>query len=96
MSHESDELVLTIVNDGDLYRQRVQPIVKNLAKKIVKGVYDKTLAVKLWKYLADDGAKKYTKEWGLKFSVADRTDAAKQLQRYFEDEVQHTARSLRK
>ncbi len=58
------ELELFIVNDGDLYRSQTTPIVKNLAKKMAKGVYDAAKAVKLWCYLADSGAQKYTKEVG--------------------------------
>jgi hypothetical protein len=58
------ELTLFAVNDGDLYRQRAQPIIKNLARKMTKGVYNHDLACKGWRYLADDAAKRYTKEFG--------------------------------
>lgn len=69
MSFESDEalaaeLVRFTVSDGDLYRQQVQPILANLAKKIVKGRYDPDKALVLWGYLADNGALKYTWEFG--------------------------------
>jgi hypothetical protein len=59
---EAYELFLYATNDGDLYRQKIMPILENLAKKIKKGKYDKALAVKLWRYVADDAAKKYTFE----------------------------------
>lgn len=82
---EQVELKLFIDSDGDLYRQTKGPIEKNLTKKFVKGTYNHKLAVKLWKYLADNGAKKYAKDfslasdWNRMFSVADRTAVAQAL-----------------
>lgn len=58
------ELLLYIENDGDLYRQQYLPIDANLKRKIKRGVFDKALAVKLFMYLADNGAKKYVREFG--------------------------------
>ena len=90
-----DELLLYIENDGDLYRQRAQPIMRNLAKKMLKGTYDPAQAPKAWRYLVDDGAKKYVKEFGSddwNFSVADRAEAAKQMARRFEDEMKAQGR----
>lgn len=91
-----DELVLYIDNDSDLYRQRAVPIMKNLAKKILKGNYDSAKAVKLWKYLADAGAQKYTKEFGDSdrssygvFTTADRKAAAEDLSKAFESAVKN-------
>lgn len=63
-NHMADELAMFIENDSDLYRQNIQPVIKNLAKKMAKGVYDHTKAVKLWTYSAQWGAQKYTKEIG--------------------------------
>lgn len=64
LSQEARELALFITNDHDLYRQQTLPIINNLAKKLKKGVYDPAKAVKLWRYLADNGAKKYSAEYG--------------------------------
>ena len=65
---EARELKLYIDNDGDLYKQRLIPIVKNIQRKMKSGKYDHNKAPKLWKYLVDDGAKKYAKEFpGVKF-----------------------------
>ena len=65
---EATELKLFIDNDANLYRQRLVPIVKNIQKKMKSGKYDHNKAPKLWKYLVDDGAKKYAKEFpGVKF-----------------------------
>ncbi len=86
------ELVLYITNDGDLYRQRVTPMIENLKRKVKKGVYDREKAVKLWQYLADEGVKKYGKEFGPGASVAwlnpaTREEIARELRDYYEEEV---------
>ena len=88
------ELVLYIDNDGDLYRQMTTPIMRNLARKMLKGTYDHDLAVKGWGHLANAGAQKYTKEFGGSgngsygsFSPADRKAAAVELADAFENEM---------
>jgi hypothetical protein len=89
---EVRELHLFCDNDGDLYRQQRQPIEKNLQKKMAKGVFDKTKAVKLWGHLADSCAKKYAKqfgdgrEWHKMFSTADRREVAKAFNESFIEE----------
>jgi hypothetical protein len=81
------ELHLFIDNDGDLYRQQYQPILKNLVTKQAKGVYDKDKAIKLWLYLVESGAKKYVKEyggvWNVMFSVPTRREVAAKLNEHF-------------
>ena len=57
------ELVLFTENDGTLYRQATS-IITNLAKKMAKGQFDKTKAIKAMGYLADSGGRKYAKEYG--------------------------------
>lgn len=94
MSHMSvgaHELHLYIENDGILYRQQGQPILKNLATKKAKGEYDHAKAVKLYMHYMDAGAKKYAKEfgggaWNVMFPVADRKQAAEAFARDFEAE----------
>ena len=94
MSDEAHELVLFGENDGDLYRQRTVPIQKNLSKKFVKGVYDSQLAVKLWKYWADDAAKRYSaqnstgNDWKQIFSVSDRMMAASYMEDNWREELE--------
>ena len=87
---EQRELKLYIDNDGQLYRQRYTPIEKNLTKKMEKGKYDSKLAVKLFMYLVDDGAKKYVKDFGGNvrdmFPKKDRIEVAKELRDDFEAE----------
>jgi len=98
LSDEAQELLLYTQNDGDIYRQRVQPIEKNLEKKWKSGKYDHNLAWKIWMYALEDGAKKYIKEhgspgdvWSKMFPKKDRIDAAKQWADEWKDEaeVQH-------
>jgi len=93
---DADELELYITNDGDLYRQQYEPILKNLTAKKARGVYNSELAVKLFMYLVVNGAKKYVKEmssslpWNKMFSIPTRLEVAKRLrdnfERDFEDE----------
>jgi hypothetical protein len=63
----------------------MQPIQKNLATKLARGVYDRAKAEKLWGYLAENCAKKYVKEfgggqpWHKLFSMSDRRAVAKKF-----------------
>ena len=52
-SYSEKELVLQTSNDEKLYRMQIQPIILNLARKKAKGVYDKNLAVKLFRYAVE-------------------------------------------
>lgn len=95
-SIESHELTLFAVNDGNLYRQRIEPILKNLKRKIKSGKYDPALALKLWKYAADDAAQRYAKEfggvWHSMFSVAARKETAKELAEYYTEQLRENPR----
>lgn len=64
MHTDAHELTLFATNDGDLYRARIQPIIQNLARKIMAGTYDPAKAPTLWRYAADDAAQRYTREHG--------------------------------
>ena len=94
---EARDLTLFIKNDGQLYRGQTTSIIKNLATKMAKGVYDRTKAEKLWMYLVESGAKKYAKDsggdwnvpgqtWHDMFSMEDRRHVAKELNDKFLDE----------
>lgn len=92
---EAHELLLFCENDGDIYRQQGQPILKNLITKMARGVYDHNKAVKLYGYLAETCAKKYNKEfgdesslpWHKMFSAADRREVAEHFVKTFETEA---------
>ena len=56
-----DEIVLTMTNDGDFYRQTIQPWIKNFQKKIKRGAFDETEALKAFeRYVAHEALKKYS------------------------------------
>ena len=93
--HAARELELYIDNDGQLYSQRIEPVLKNLSKKHAKGKYDHKLAVKLWMYTVDEGAKKYHKEFGMSgkwndtFSKATRLVVAGELEKNHREEIEN-------
>jgi len=64
LSDEMRELKLYIDNDANIYRQRYMPILKNLSRKKKQGKFRSSLASKAFLYLVDDGAKRYTREYG--------------------------------
>jgi hypothetical protein len=88
------ELEQFIENDGDLYRQQYEPIIKNLMTKRAKGLYDSEKAVKLFGYLVESGAKKYHKEfggggaWNTHFDPATRLATARSLEKSFRGEAE--------
>ena len=89
------ELKLYIDNDADLYRQRLVPIVKNIQRKMKSGKYDHKKAPKLWKYLVDDGAKKYQKEFpGVKFSKQEKEMVAQEFADEYKDEIEAQGGSM--
>jgi hypothetical protein len=90
---EAQELALYAVNTGDLYRQRAQPIIANLARKIVAGKYDAALALKAWRYLADDAAQRYRREFSMVggFSPATRDAASAEIAQRYAEELEHAA-----
>ena len=86
LSTEQRELYLYVTNDVQIYRQRIEPIEKNLSKKIAKEQYNSLLAIKAWQYVADDGSKKYNKEFGYGFTKEDRDQVAIMLAYEFEQD----------
>lgn len=92
--HNVRELQLYLENDEPLYRRTLE-FEKSAARKICRGKYDASKAPKLWKYLADEAAQKYRKDfgteavdaYGFNFSVSDRKALAEVLARDFEQRV---------
>lgn len=80
--HAARELELYIDNDQPSYRRK-QYMFVNLTKHVCRGGFSKDSASKLMKYLADDAAKRYTKEFATPgdkiFSVATRKKVAGEL-----------------
>ena len=88
MKDEVYELKLYIENDADLYRQKIVPIVKNIQRKMKSGKYDHSKAPKLWMYLVDEGAKKYSKEFpGVKFDKKVKQKVAQEFADEYKEEI---------
>ena len=81
------ELHLYADNHADLHRQRTTPIHKNLRNKMAAGKYDHEKAKKLFKYAADDAAKRYKADHGHHFDVATRKHVASKMADQFRDEA---------
>lgn len=83
------ELELYIDNDFRIYTRKLE-FEKSAARKICSGKYDKAKAPKLFRYLADEAAKAYSREFGdggTIFSTADRDAVARQLATDFDSRV---------
>ena len=92
---EARELELYIDNDAALHQGQRQSILKNLATKKITSKYRHDLAVKLFGYLVEAGAKKYAKEfstpgfpWHKMFDVTTRKAVANAFTRDFETEFE--------
>lgn len=95
------ELELYIENEGALVaaaNSMGRAIMRNLAGMIARGTYDSTKAWKAWMPLADEGAKRYTREYGDRFGTvfnkATREMVANALAEAFESEVRIGAINL--
>ena len=85
-AHAARELALCYDNERAQQAQK-ESIINNLARKMAKGVYDKSQAVKLWEYAAKSGADAYAKQFGSHgdtgakmFNAATRKEAARILE----------------
>jgi hypothetical protein len=85
------ELQLYIENDGNIYRQRIKPIIRNLASKMKKGSFDEKLAVKAFLYAVEDGQKAYNKEFGsgsMNLNRDSKTATAEKLLEKYREEIE--------
>ena len=84
------ELELFIDNDRDIYRRRLE-FEKSAARKMCRGKYDAAKSPKLWRYLADEAAREYGRQFSVPgapiFGVPDREATAVGLARDFESRV---------
>jgi hypothetical protein len=87
LSVDAKELHVTVQNDSQLHTQQEMPIIKNLLRKMSKGIYDSKKAEKLAKYLFDEGNRRYKKDFGHSFSPAERRQAAEYWVKSFEVDV---------
>lgn len=92
-SHAATELVLFIENTADLSPDGPQgqgrTVLLNALRKWRKGTYEPALAIRLFEYLAEAGAKRYAHEydhssrWSEMFNPATRREVARQLEESF-------------
>ena len=85
--------MLFIENTADLSldgpRGQGHSVLLNALRKFRKGTYDPKMAVKLFEYLTESGARRYVQEnrsslpWNQMFSVPTRREAARQLEASF-------------
>ena len=86
-----DDLELFITSNYVLYKRWHEPIIDSLVRKKKRGVYVHSKAVKAFRHLVDDGAKKYAKDlecgvWYHVFNVPTRDYVAESLTDSFEME----------
>ena len=85
-----------MTNDGDFYRQTIQPWIKNFQRKIKKGVFDEAEALKAFeRYVAKDALKKYSIEqagdanYWKQIGKEDRQAIAAELLDNYMEEIQY-------
>lgn len=91
--HAVRELEIYADNTRNVYFQNIMPTVENLRKKRERGLYDRTLAVKAWMYVANAAAKAYAAEfcergaaWHKVFPASVRRVVADRMERHYYDE----------
>ena len=93
-SEESRELLLYAINTGRLYTTMIVPVVKNLARKYSKGIYDDAKAVDAFFHIATEAAKMYAKEfaknpeWSMIFDVTARFTTASDMVDYYYENIE--------
>tara|TARA_Y100001937_G_scaffold72365_1_gene98425 strand:- start:14 stop:613 length:600 start_codon:yes stop_codon:yes gene_type:complete len=95
----ASEIASQASNDSELYRRQIQPIIKNLGRKKFKGVYNKDLAVKLFRYAVDNKVKEIAQTKNMSSRMIPgtvRNDAASQLLSSFSSEIDEFAQELKK
>ena len=85
---ESRELELYAVNTKRVYNWSVA-VVRNLAKKYRKGVFDREKAIDAFYPVATFASDLYGKEFGYRFSVQDRFTASDYLVSYYMENIEN-------
>ena len=83
---ESHELFMVATNSGNLYERMIIPVLENLGKKILKGVYDADRAIEAFYHIADQAARQYKKDFGYMFTVTERWSAAQDMRDYYAED----------
>ena len=95
----ASEIASQASNDSELYRRQIQPIIKNLGRKKFKGVYNKDLAIKLFRYAVDNKVKEIAQTKNMSSRMIPgsvRNDAASQMLSSFSSEIDEFAQELKK
>ena len=87
-TEESRELMLYAINNGELYRRQITPVINSLRRKAAKGTYDSDKAVDVWYYVACSASQMYDKDFGYSFTVTDRFTAAVDMELYYREDVE--------
>ena len=93
-STESRKLLLYAINTGRLYDRVIVPVVRNLAKKHAKGIYDAAKAVDAFFPIATEAAKMYAREfaqnpdWPVIFDVTARYTTAADMVDYYMENIE--------
>ena len=90
--NQSRDLTLIICNDGDIYRQSIQPTIANLQKKIKKGIFEPTQAIQAFYNIVLSALKnpRFSRYYTYNIKMVDvptRYDTAVQVAEHFEDEI---------
>ena len=83
---ESRELFLYATNNRETYNL-VIPVINNLKKHYKKGVYNAEKAIKSYYRIAHYASNLYYRNFGYKFTVADKKRAAIHMQEYYFDQI---------
>ena len=90
----ASELASQASNDADLYRRQIQPIIKNLGRKKYKGIFNRDLAIKLFRYAVDNKVKEVKGNQSRMVPGTVRNDAAARLLSSFSSEIDEFAKEL--
>lgn len=89
-----NDITLYIENNGDLYRERIIPICKSMARKKYRKVYDDKKAMAAWYNVAVWGLKRYHKyiydgpgHWYDILTTSERRQVADELQAFYADDI---------
>ena len=82
------ELSMFILNDAQIYKSRILPVIKNMKRKVASGKFDKKLAIKAFSNAVNDGIKKYSKTFDVvKPSKQDKEQIANTLYDHYQSAI---------
>ena len=87
-TEKSNDIVLCVECNHDVYESHVLPIIANLKRKAARGVYDPERAIDAWYTAATAQAAILTRQFETRYSVTDRYSAAVELERDYREEVE--------